>query len=75
LLVFLHNMTMNETTDQDWKPQTEGLHQIIQLLRESQSIDNTVQKNVGKVSLLSFFSIGDCIFFLNLININSKLKK
>jgi len=42
---------MNETTDQDWKPQTEGLHQIIQLLRESQSIDNTVQKNVGKVSL------------------------
>ena len=43
-------MTMNEPTDQDWKPQTEGLHQIIQLLRESQSIDNTVQKNVGKVS-------------------------
>ena len=45
-------MTMNETTDQEWKPQTEGLHQIIVLLKESQSIDNTVQKNVGKVSRL-----------------------
>ena len=67
-------MTMNETTDQDWKPQTEGLHQIIQLLRESQSIDNTVQKNVGKVGLFSFFQLAIAFFFVNLITINSKLK-
>jgi hypothetical protein len=40
-------MTMNE--DQEWKPQAEGLQQIIQLLKESQSIDNTIQKNVQKV--------------------------
>lgn len=39
-------MTMNE--DQEWKPQAEGLQQIIQLLKESQSIDNTIQKNVQK---------------------------
>jgi hypothetical protein len=57
-------MTMNETTDQDWKPQTEGLHQIIQLLRESQSIDNTVQKNVGKVSLFAFFLLAIAFFLL-----------
>ncbi len=42
-------MTMNE--DQEWKPQAEGLQQIIQLLKESQSIDNTVQKNVQKVNI------------------------
>jgi hypothetical protein len=65
---------MNETTDQDWKPQTEGLHQIIQLLRESQSIDNTVQKNVGKVSLFSLVYWRLNFFSVNLININSKLK-
>lgn len=48
---------MNE--DQDWKPQPEGLQQIIQLLKESQSIDNTVQKNVQKVKKkrLKIFSI------------------
>lgn len=39
-------MTMNE--DLEWKPQTEGLQQIIQLLKESQSIDNTIQLNVQK---------------------------
>lgn len=39
-------MTMNE--DQEWKPQPDGLAQIIQLLKESQSIDNAVQKNVQK---------------------------
>jgi len=37
---------MNE--DQEWKPQPEGLQQIIQLLKESQSIDNAIQKNVQK---------------------------
>jgi len=37
---------MNE--DQEWRPQAEGLEQIIQLLKESQSIDNTIQKNVQK---------------------------
>jgi transportin-1 len=45
-------MTMNE--DQEWKPQAEGLQQIIQLLKESQSIDNTIQKNVQKVIVLIF---------------------
>ncbi len=52
LLLFLsldRTMTMNE--DQEWKPQAEGLQQIIQLLKESQSIDNTVQKNVQKVNI------------------------
>lgn len=45
---------MNEG-GQEWKPQAEGLQQIIQLLKESQSIDNTIQKNVQKVTF--FFSI------------------
>ena len=40
-------MTMNE--EQEWKPQTEGLQQILQLLKESQSSDNAIQKNVQKV--------------------------
>jgi cation transport ATPase len=47
-------MTMNEG-GQEWKPQAEGLQQIIQLLKESQSIDNTIQKNVQKVTF--FFNI------------------
>ena len=42
-------MTMNGE-DLEWKPQAEGLQQIIQLLKESQSIDNTIQKNVQKVN-------------------------
>ena len=46
---------MNE--DQEWKPQAEGLQQIIQLLKESQSIDNTIQKNVQKVIVLLFLNI------------------
>ena len=44
---------MNE--DQEWKPQAEGLQQIIQLLKESQSIDNTIQKNVQKVGFFRVF--------------------
>ena len=43
---------MNE--GQEWKPQPEGLQQIIQLLKESQSIDNNVQKNVQKVTKIFF---------------------
>lgn len=46
-------MTMNE--DLEWKPQPEGLQQIIQLLKESQSIDNTIQKNVQKVNTFNQF--------------------
>lgn len=46
---------MNE--DQEWKPQAEGLQQIIQLLKESQSIDNTIQKNVQKVNIFSFYTL------------------
>ena len=34
----------------EWKPLNEGLQQIIELLKESQSTDNNVQKNVQKVS-------------------------
>ena len=46
---------MNEgQQQQEWMPQTEGLQQIIQLLKESQSIDNTVQKNVQKVKIFIF---------------------
>ncbi len=44
---------MNE--DLEWKPQPEGLQQIIQLLKESQSIDNTIQKNVQKVGFFHVF--------------------
>lgn len=44
---------MNE--DLEWKPQPEGLQQIIQLLKESQSIDNTIQKNVQKVNTFNQF--------------------
>lgn len=51
-------MTMNE--DLEWKPQPEGLQQIIQLLKESQSIDNTIQKNVQKVITFDQF----CFVFL-----------
>ena len=49
-------MTMNEG-GQEWKPQAEGLQQIIQLLKESQSIDNTVQKNVQKVNIYIIHSL------------------
>jgi hypothetical protein len=44
---------MNE--GQEWMPQPEGLQQIIQLLKESQSIDNAVQKNVQKVTFSPWF--------------------
>lgn len=33
-----------------WQPQEEGLRQILQLLKESQSHDNAVQRAVQQVS-------------------------
>ena len=33
----------------EWEPLADGLQQIIQLLRESQSTDNNIQRNVQKV--------------------------
>ncbi|CAF1017651.1 unnamed protein product, partial [Brachionus calyciflorus] len=33
------------TIEHDWKPEPDGLQQISQLLKRTQSIDNTVQKN------------------------------
>lgn len=32
-----------------WEPQAEGLNQIIQLLKQSQSTDNAVQRSVQQV--------------------------
>lgn len=53
-------MTMNE--EQEWKPQPEGLQQILQLLKESQSSDNAVQKNVQKVkTTLCFYVLREYI--------------
>ena len=39
----------------EWKPLNEGLQQIIELLKESQSTDNNVQRNVQKVDLIKYF--------------------
>ena len=33
-----------------WEPQAEGLNQIITLLKQSQSTDNQIQRNVQLVS-------------------------
>ena len=60
---------MNEG-GQEWKPQAEGLQQIIQLLKESQSIDNTIQKNVQKVTFFFFHSIYNNLYLLYYINRN-----
>lgn len=38
-----------------WEPQAEGLNQIITLLKQSQSTDNQIQRNVQLVSVASFF--------------------
>ena len=38
--------------NEEWKPSNEGLQQIIQLLKESQSTDNNIQRNVQKVFFL-----------------------
>lgn len=37
-----------------WQPQEEGLRQILQLLKESQSHDTSVQNAVQKVSFYLF---------------------
>jgi hypothetical protein len=39
-------MTM---TEECWKPEQDGLQQIIQLLSESHSFDNEIQRSVHKV--------------------------
>lgn len=39
-----------------WEPQAEGLNQIITLLKQSQSTDNQIQRNVQLVSVSSIFS-------------------
>lgn len=36
----------------DWKPDEQGLQQILQLLKESQSPDTTTQRSVQQVSLV-----------------------
>lgn len=38
-----------------WQPQEEGLRQIIQLLKESQSPDTAIQRAVQQVSFFFFF--------------------
>ena len=35
-----------------WNPESNGLQQILQLLRESQSPDNTTQRTVQQVSFI-----------------------
>lgn len=54
-------MTMNE--EQEWKPQPEGLQQILQLLKESQSSDNAIQKNVQKV-ISQPFNLFFCFYLI-----------
>jgi len=36
-----------------WNPESNGLQQILQLLRESQSPDNTTQRTVQQVSFMT----------------------
>lgn len=38
----------------EWQPQDVGLQQILQLLRESQSHDNNIQRSVQQVSFPIF---------------------
>jgi len=37
-----------------WNPESDGLQQILQLLRESQSPDNTTQRTVQQVSFITW---------------------
>ena len=39
-----------------WQPQQEGLSQILQLLKESQSPDTAIQRTVQQVSVLRVHS-------------------
>ena len=38
-----------------WNPESNGLQQILQLLRESQSPDNMTQRTVQQVSFIVMF--------------------
>lgn len=47
-----------------WEPQAEGLNQIITLLKQSQSTDNQIQRNVQLVShMVNLKKIASWIFF------------
>lgn len=43
-------MTLN-TIGMTWQPQQEGLQQILQLLKESQSPDTAIQRTVQQVCI------------------------
>lgn len=47
-------MTLN-TLSMTWQPQQEGLQQILQLLKESQSPDTAIQRTVQQVSVIVQF--------------------
>lgn len=40
-----------------WQPEENGLRQILQLLKESQSPDNEIQRNVQQVSFLIYYMV------------------
>lgn len=43
-----------------WEPQADGLNQIITLLKQSQSTDNQIQRNVQLVSIFVCASFPIC---------------
>lgn len=62
-----------------WQPQEEGLRQIIQLLKESQSPDTVIQRTVQQVSFFFmklFFYLGiiDYVRTLGSVHFNHLLK-
>ena len=44
----------------NWQPDEEGLKQIIQLLKDSQSPDSNVQRQVHDVDHLRYFNFKYC---------------
>lgn len=46
--------SLQEETKMAWQPDEQGLQQILQLLKESQSPDNDIQRAVQQVS---FFNV------------------
>jgi len=51
-----------------WQPQEEGLRQIIQLLKESQSPDTVIQRTVQQVSFLrNIVSIWFFVFYTMMV--------
>ena len=51
-----------------WNPESNGLQQILQLLRESQSPDNMTQRTVQQVSffvMLVWFKLNSCWHWKN----------